>query len=308
MIITSVPNLNKRILNIKPTSEVSRKPHSIFERADYKANELRSFLLYYLRFSLPDFLRKKYIDHFQLLSSACYLLLKESISKEEVDLAEKRLIQFSNDFERLYSPSNVTLNIHLLKHIGTAVRNLGPLWAQSAFGMEANNGIINKTTAKKYPVHSIAWKYCARRANKCDKKETAKYRVGAKGTIKLSRDELEALASFGVEPKQTIYKFVMVSGNKFTSIKSKEIASIDYFVELKHGEIGQVRFYFIKDLTIYGLLETYIIIQKVDQFCIVTPACLRTVFKVSEIDKKLIYMKFGGTEVVTSLPNKYEKS
>lgn len=117
--------LNMRIINIKPTSQITRKPRSIFERADYKANEVRSLLLYYLRYSLSGVLKNCYINNFHLLSSATYMLLKDRISKEGVDIAEKRLIEFANGFEKLYGPSNVTLNVHLVRHIGSAVRNLG---------------------------------------------------------------------------------------------------------------------------------------------------------------------------------------
>lgn len=140
--------LKKRLLSIKPTSEITRKPRSITERADFKANELRSMLLYYLTFSLTGLLKKCYVDHFQLLSSGTYILLKEKITKEELDIAEQKLIRFSNEFATLYGQHNVTINIHLAKHAGKSVRHLGPLWAQSAFGMEANNGVLKKLQQK----------------------------------------------------------------------------------------------------------------------------------------------------------------
>lgn len=302
--------LNKRIIKIKPTSDISRKPRSIFERADYKANELRSFLLYYLRFCLPDLLKKCYIDHFQLLSSACYILLKENISKDEVNLAEERLIKFSNEFERLYGASNVTFNVHLVKHMGSSVRHLGPLWAQSAFGMEGNNGIINKTTSKKFPVHSIAWKYCARRKKKNERvDDEMKYSVAEKTTTTFTSNELEAIQDkLSIQIQHTIYKSVNISGKKYTSKKSKEIKSIDYFVELSDGKFGIVNFYFVHDFVIYGLLDLYELVEQLDHLSVVKSADNNEVFEISELKRKLIYMRIGNKEIITSIPNRFEKT
>lgn len=154
--------LSNRIKSIRPTFEITRKPRSIFERENFKANEYRSFLLYYLRYSLNGLLEKCYIDNFQLLSSAVYTLLLEKISFEEISIVESKLKHFTDEYENLYGRHNVTINTHLLRHIGTAVRNLGPLWAQSAFGFETNNGHLVKTTSKKGILHNLTWKYCTR--------------------------------------------------------------------------------------------------------------------------------------------------
>lgn len=86
--------LNKRILSIRPTSDVCRKPSSIFSRADFKATEFRALLLFYLRYSLIDLLPKRFIDHFHLLSSACYMLLKEVILRRNF---KKKLIWQTGD-------------------------------------------------------------------------------------------------------------------------------------------------------------------------------------------------------------------
>lgn len=93
--------LNDRLMAIKPTSAISRKPRPLNDRASYKANEFRSLLLYYLTFSLSGLLKKCYIDHFRLLSAATYILLKQRISEEEVDEAEEMLTNFSNQFQTL---------------------------------------------------------------------------------------------------------------------------------------------------------------------------------------------------------------
>lgn len=83
--------ISSRILNIKPTLEIPRKPGSLFSRADYKANELRTILLYYIVHCISDKLPKKYVEHFQLFSSSIYLLLQERIPKKDLPVIDKKL-------------------------------------------------------------------------------------------------------------------------------------------------------------------------------------------------------------------------
>lgn len=251
------------------------------------------------------------------MSSGTYILLKEKITKEELDIAEQKLIRFSNEFETLYGQHNVTINIHLAKHAGKSVRHLGPLWAQSAFGMEANNGVLKKTTAKNQILHQIAWKYATRFELSSFKRKTndniRKMSVGGKATVNLSEEDICTLSNFGCQSDrnrgmQTVYRFVLNHGMKFTSQLSKEIATIDYFVELKNGTIGAVKFYFVNELIIYGFMDKYEKIDHLDQFNIIRPSGAHSIFEVCQIEKKLIYMKMNNKEIITSIPNRYEKT
>lgn len=175
--------------------------------------------------------------------------------------------------------------------------------------MEANNGVLNKITAKKNVLHSIAWKYCARQAIEGDReKEDFEMCVGEKSVILLSQDELDVLSSFFSEQKQTIYKHVIIRGQKYTSTKSKEGASIDFFIQLKQNIIGIVKFYFVCEFIVYGFIETYEIINQLDHFYIVESTGLHKVFKACNITKKLLCIKVCNKQIVTSIPNMFEKT
>lgn len=56
--------LNDRILALKPCQFISRKPQGLKKGGSYKANELRTLLLYYLPVCLRGILSKTYLDHF----------------------------------------------------------------------------------------------------------------------------------------------------------------------------------------------------------------------------------------------------
>lgn len=305
--------LSSRIKNIRPTFEITRKPRSISDRDNFKANEYRSLLLYYTRHSLYGLLSARYIDHFQLLSSATYTLLLEKISLDDISMAECKLEQFADEFEDLYGSKNVTLNIHLLRHIGTSVRNLGPLWSQSAFGFETNNGVLVKTTAKKCILHNITWKYCTKvgfNKGSGDDSLNSDITIGGKRDIRLNNHEADAMKEiFHENTIQTVYEFAMMHGKKFGSKKSKKMtASDDFFIQTKDELYGAVQFYVLADTNLFALVIIYEIVDSVDHLIEVKPTSSHKAIEFNQIKRKMIYMKIRDKEIITAIPNRYEKT
>lgn len=306
--------LNDRLLGLKSISEILRKPKSIFLRGEYKANEYRSMMLYYLRFALPGLLSMKYVQHFQLLSSAIYLLLKKSISDDEVAIADIKLIKFADEFEKLYGKTNVTMNLHLLRHLSIAVRNIGPLWAQSAFGFEANNGVVVKSnTSSRDILHQLSWKYSARHTIKSagDSVRMIPTSIGNKKVIQKNHytDVIsEAELSIPRKDTLTIYQSIMLRGLKLTSLKSKVVSTVDYVVCLNNETVGSVEFYFISDGILYALINMYEILTVIDHLKKIKRTDAQKIFKASEITGKYLYLKFSHNELVTTMPNKFEKT
>lgn len=304
--------LSSRIVRIKPVSEITRKPRTIFERKDFKANEFRTLLLYYLRYCLVDILPKRYIEHFQLLSSSIYMLLQANITKEEIHLADTRLNKFADDFQDLYHEHNVTINLHLLRHIGSAVHQLGPLWAQSSFAFETNNGVLIKSNhATNHFLMDLAWKYRVKKTIECEKNRKDVH-VGGKTTIRISSDEKSILSKFGFNFESdilTIYKYFSLHDTKFTSLKAKEISTIDYFIELNTEEIGVVQFYFVSYDIAYAYIQLYKEIGKSDHLKEVYPLNTKIVVNVKLFKRKLMYIKIGRVyEIAVGIPNNFEKT
>jgi len=100
--------IDERLLKIKPTQEMSRNPRRLEERQHWKANELRNWVLFYGVFSLNRILEVRYLNHFALFSSSIYILLKSEITTTDLSLPKKMLDTFSNQFENLYGPINLT--------------------------------------------------------------------------------------------------------------------------------------------------------------------------------------------------------
>lgn len=109
---------------------------------------------------MRNLLEKKYIDNFEKLSAATYILSSSEICENEIQFAEKLLEDFCNEFEELYGISAVTINVHLLRHYGDNVKKNGPLWCHSLFGFETNMGVLTKHSSGALNLlEQIAQKY-----------------------------------------------------------------------------------------------------------------------------------------------------
>ena len=137
-------NINSRLLSIRPPREVSRLPRTVKVKSDWKASEWRSWLLFYGVPCLTEVLHTRYLSHFALLSSAIYLLIQDSITPHQLQVADGMLFEFVVNFQLLYGVSCMTFNVHQLLHMTRSVRNWGPLWAHSAFPFEDWNGRLLK--------------------------------------------------------------------------------------------------------------------------------------------------------------------
>ncbi|XP_077485359.1 uncharacterized protein LOC144095533 [Amblyomma americanum] len=132
--------VDSKLLAIKPPDFITRTPRSLKHRCYWKGNELRGWLLFYCFPVLSGILPDAYLEHFNLLVSGIYMLLSESVSFEEVYVAEKLLFKFVDGVHALYGARHCSFNVHQLLHLAESVRNWGPLWCTSAFLFENRNG------------------------------------------------------------------------------------------------------------------------------------------------------------------------
>ena len=137
-----ITQINQKLSNIIPPSNVSRLPGNLISRSTWKASEWRNLLLYYGMFIFKRFLPEEFYNHFLLLSTSIYLLNQKTITLEEFYRAKTNLELFVKDFERLYGVVHMSFNVHQLLHACDSVRNWGPLWVTSAYGFENTNGVL----------------------------------------------------------------------------------------------------------------------------------------------------------------------
>lgn len=305
--------LSNRILILKPVSEITRGPRSIFSRGEFKANELRNLLLFFLRFSLPGLLDRKYINHFHLFSTSMYTLLKENISPESITDAQMKLNEFADTFEDLYGKHNVTMNLHLLRHMPDAVKQLGPLWTQSSYGFESNNGtVIKSNTSAKDMTFQLVWKYIMKHSVNVADENKSDFSLGRKKTLKLNSDESQLFVEKGIELENveylTIYTDFVLRGVHYKSQQSNKTARIDHFVKLKNGALASVMYYTDINSNLYAVIDNYEIVNTHDHLIEINRTFVKNIVQANQIMKKIIFLKYGLREFVTEFPNNFEKT
>lgn len=83
----------------------------------------------------------------------------------------RMLTSFAIEFEEIYGPGALTMNIHLLKHYSKMIDHCGPIWAHSLFGFENNIGKLKRMVKGNTDyLHQIAKKYAIRTETKHEHK------------------------------------------------------------------------------------------------------------------------------------------
>jgi hypothetical protein len=125
---------------MRPPSELTRLPRSLTLRKYYKGNEFETWLLYYSLIVLDGILPDEYYRHWFLFVFASHLLTQDSISRNEITLADNILRDFVQKTPELYSIECCTFNLHTLSHVGQAVRDWGSIHKFSCFNFENTIG------------------------------------------------------------------------------------------------------------------------------------------------------------------------
>lgn len=307
--------LNKIILAIKPTSAIARKPRSINQRSYFKASEYRSFLLYYLPIVLPGFVPNEYVKHIRLLSAAVYTLLKENISFEEIKNVEEMLKSFVKEHQNLFGKENMVMVIHMLEHAAESVRQLGPMWAHSAFPFERNNGRLLKwVNGTSDVIHQISTKYALSQTVHEEKKADLKSKVLlGKGlnieetaTHVLSISSLEILNFSNIN--LFVHKRIRLKNVVYTSVMyTRPKRSIDYFIGLDSGHFGTAKYYFEANGQIFVMMNQFKMIDNIYHILKVKPTGRLIVAPVDEICKKYLFINIGLNSYIVCPPNSFEK-
>lgn len=306
--------LEKRFMSIKPISEIKRKPRPFKERSDYKANELRSILLYYFPVCLIGIIPHVYVKKIQKLSIGIYTLLKLSITKKDLAEAEKNLKEFVHEYRILYGFQEMVMNVHLVSHIVDSVKHLGPLWTQSAFPFEKYNGILlNSVRGKSAVLDQMSSKYLLRRyLQKSFQPRIQKVTkfigrpINVIETATLYDDNSDKCIKLK-DASLLVYRGLKINDIKYTSRLYRVLKkSIDFFIGLDSGSFGIVKYYIFINEQKFVVLEEYEALDRIGHILDVEPTTLNIYAPVDSIDKKYIYMKCHDKQYISCLPNDFE--
>ncbi|XP_040356372.1 uncharacterized protein LOC121046324 [Ixodes scapularis] len=146
--------IDSKLCCIRPPQCFNRLPRSLMFRKLWKAAEWQKWLLYYSLPCLRDVLPAAFLEHWTLLATRIFHLLKDEVTPEDIAIATQTLVQFVVQMQFLYTKVAMTYNIHLLLHLPKCVVQFGPLWAHSCFSFESNIGKLLKlvTSSNGVPI------------------------------------------------------------------------------------------------------------------------------------------------------------
>lgn len=156
-----INNITSNLLNIKPSvpREFSRKPREIQGFLQWKATELRLFLVYLGPFVLQNVLASDCYTNFMSLNVAMIILLSPS-KGDFTEYAQQLLEYFVKTFDKIYGNYNVSHNVHGLLHLISDYNNFGPLDQSSCYPFE-NFIKVLKSSLRKHekPLQQLIRRY-----------------------------------------------------------------------------------------------------------------------------------------------------
>ncbi|KAK3918258.1 50S ribosomal protein L20 [Frankliniella fusca] len=132
--------VNERIAQIQIPHFVQRTLLPVDKLPFWKASLCRNFFFYILLALFKGIMKPEQYRNLKDLIIGVSLLNSVSVSENDLALASEYLDRFSKNFQKLYGKRHMSSNLHSLRHLSEATRQLGPLWVTSCFPFEDLNG------------------------------------------------------------------------------------------------------------------------------------------------------------------------
>lgn len=288
-----------RIVQLRPTSNVSRLPVKVSnERSFFKASQYSDLLLYYLYYALYELLEFNVVKHFRKLSAAIYILLQSEICEEDLLKSERLLKEFVKEYEEIYGQDAVTMNSHLLVHLPQTVRIAGPLWVYAAFGFEGNLGKqIRTISGTRNFAEQLVFQYCLERKTKAPNVPTENLSNRIENAeplrVLLNRNEISSNCY------EFYAKLRLKDGEHITSEYYHETKRNNRFVRLLDDRYCCIVAFGIKESQNFAVIRICSILHSEDHFTQIKPETKYEIVPVSHIKYKMIHLQFDTREFLT---------
>ena len=115
------------------TKELRRPTRKLEDLENFKANELKVWLLYIGPVTFEGIIDEDLYTRFLMFSYCVRLLM---ISAEYCDESQRLLKSYLDRTETAYTKTAFSANLHAVSHLSEQVRNFGPFWVFSAMMFE----------------------------------------------------------------------------------------------------------------------------------------------------------------------------
>ena len=135
--------IQERIELFRVPSDLGRLPSNIASnRGGYTASQWKNFVLLYSMYVLKGIVPQSHLSYWQSFVLGCKYLCQPCISKTDLIIADRKLLDFVKAYERENGNASVSPNMHLHMHIRESVQNFGSVYGFWLFSCERFNGIL----------------------------------------------------------------------------------------------------------------------------------------------------------------------
>lgn len=323
--------INRRLLEIRPPSEIHRVPRALKNKQLWKATEWRSWLLFYSVPVLTDILDDELLDSYKLLVRSIQKLLSQNLSEDDLLASEIDLLKFIHDCQQFYGDSFMTFNIHSLRHIVQSVRKNGPSSNNSAYIFENNiynlkkkvtspKGVSNQMSSRclrdnmfrsQLPTapNDITWQFCKTILDRS--KEITNCTRTSDGALLVDNDVQDFMLEEEQIYSRCIYKSVMFHGTLYT----KNNKTNNTIVNLDNNKIAKIHCFYQRNNKAYvkvtvATVEKFDILEHI--FVVKKWENEFTVIRIEEIVSKMVFISVKNlsstsmTDYVCLQPNSFE--
>ncbi|KYM99960.1 hypothetical protein ALC62_09283 [Cyphomyrmex costatus] len=267
---SKIKNVSKSLLNMRHfiPKEFARRPREIQDFSQWKATELRQFLLYTGPVILKKELNSNILSNFLTLHVAVRILCQKS-TVEYIEYADKLLKHFVECFIKIYGPEFASHNIHGLLHISDCVKQFGPLDTFSAFPFENFMKELKSNLRKsEKPLEQISNRYAEKGFCEINSDNVNVSRINVK-----TRHQKGPLVSGCFNPQFSKIEFhhfiISVTSSDNCCFIEKDIVCIENIATSNEGNyvvIGR-KFKTVEELYNYPCSSVDLGIFKVSQLC-----------------------------------------
>lgn len=135
--------IQERVDKCLVPSDIGRIPYKINSSfSAFTADQYKNWVVYFSLLTLQRILTGNELECWRHFVLACRILLKYSLTLEQVTLADLLLLNFCRRSERMHGSSVVTPNMHLHCHLKECILDYGPLHGFWCFPFERFNGLL----------------------------------------------------------------------------------------------------------------------------------------------------------------------
>ncbi|OXU17411.1 hypothetical protein TSAR_006242 [Trichomalopsis sarcophagae] len=314
--------IDNYIKSFKVPTQLARLSRSIKDQKFWKAREWENWILFY---SLP-ILREiygfaRYLKHWSF-ARAFYLLQKNSITQDELIIADQLLRDFVAETECLYTKDAMTFNIHQLLHSGyifesgngkivRSVHATKGVVSQVCRNLSMSESIVLMDQHLSEKEESAAREYCFYLENRVTRK-TLKMGINryfgrssvpdARFMQNIAEDDRYRYKSYKkIIKNQCVYKsckkVLHRSNNSFVQTRNQQyVQLIEFVIDIENNT----------ELTLCNIIE----VENGFDVCTNLQRIVRiqenvTVIDTSDIDKLCVWMIIDRKQYICAVPNMY---